>query len=306
MLRSLEALTAVVQCGRDPYSALKDLVRVVTEVTPWDVCWASLFDPSVERVVLQHGSGFGVPFGIEAYDGWPVKGSLSAQAIESGLPITITDMNAADQHPLVQADAAVRGFRSALVLPLQGSALHGALWLCRTDAHEFTDTEHVFAYAVASHIATALQGAYAVKNDRELQSSLSEDADEPTTPHPLTARERENLERISAIHERLMRQVLDDHSVAQLAEVAAQVLEKPVVLFDRFDHVLCTAGSLSPPAIAEAEALLSPQLRTNFTNRLIRASFVVVHDQRYLVVPIASEGRALGNLCVLYGDGQTA
>jgi sugar diacid utilization regulator len=307
LLRSLEAVSAVAQDADDAHSALTDLLRVITEISPWRICWAALFDSSAERVLLQHGSGFGVPFSTEAYDGWPVEGSLSAQAIESGQPLEIADIEQAGQHPLVQADAAIRGFRSALIVPLRTTShLNGILWLCGPAAHEISDTERVLAYAVASHVATALVGAHALVNNETASTAVAADGNGLARLHETTIQQKEHLERISAIHERLMQQVLNDHGLEQLGELAAQLLERPVLLFDRFDHVVYASGGLAPVSTGQVEELLGPQLRIGFTNRPARAAFATVGDDRFLVVPIASEGRALGNLCVHYGEATAA
>lgn len=297
--RSLDAMTAVLRSGRDGHSTVTELIRLVTELTPWDICWAALFDPAVEHIVVQHGSGFGVPFSAAAYEGWPIKDSLSAQAIRSGRPIEIADVDDAEHHPLVQADAAVRGFRSALILPFRVDGTDGALWLCRPDPHEFSDAERVLGYAISSLVSSALAAGRPTPADRGTSV--------PARPaKPDTTVQKENLERVSAIHERLMQQVINDHGVAKLAERAAQLLEKPVLLFDQFDHVVCAADGFEPYAGSRIEAVLGPQLRTGFTNRPARAAHVIADGERYLVVPIASEGRSLGNLCVRYGDSVAA
>jgi purine catabolism regulator len=252
MLRSAEQIAWTVNSTDQVSVAMERLVEAIRAHTPWAICWVGLVDIDGDTASgLQFHAGF-KSGSWRDWRSWPVEGSPSVASIAQQTPLTIRDVHNDPRFPRLGQQGDDFGFSSVLVIPIYMNERSGALWVCRTEPHDFTGEEISFASMVASLAAIALNNLLLVQQERELQRAATERRAELETLNALTQTQNDDLQRLAHVHAALLRAATADSGLDVLTERVAQLLEMRIGVFDEFGELV----AMSPHASAELEKAL--------------------------------------------------
>ena len=102
-------------------------------------------------------------------------------------------------------------------------------------------------------------------------------------------RQAERLRRSADLHHALTAAALSDESLASIAQVLEQALDRPVGIYNRRDELLASTG---PVPLWEAPELVHGRLAVQ------EATDLVVRSTTYLAAPIFAAGQRYGTICV--------
>ena len=224
----------------------------------------------------------------------------SSRAFRSHKPVVVRDYR---DDPSVGPWAGVaieQGYRSLAAIPLvvSGRAI-GTLNTYTKEVHDFRPEELLLLQTISNQAALAIETARLREHERatiaRLESvgrSLEEQA--------------AMLERSEAIHSQLMRAVLDDSGLPQLAEVLTRVLSGSVVIDDGRGVPLAAVAhgriAAELPAAALNDQAFCARLETQLGGRVpfeLTASDHASIATRTFVAPVIIERELAGRLWVL-------
>jgi sugar diacid utilization regulator len=136
---------------------------------------------------------------------------------------------------------------------------------------------------------------------REALRARAEQLDELAKLYEAAKQRAEELAETCRIHDELLPLVLNEKGLQAIVDTGARLAGKPVMVFDRFDRVIAHADT-ADEILRTSEIALGPHLRMYFNRDGARPDFVAIGGQRFLVVPLTSDGRTLGNLCLHYAE----
>ena len=102
LLDSLGEIARKMNSNTDPDAVLRSIVESVTAASPWHICSVFLVDAERKRTTLYADAGFAVGYSSEEILGWPVEGSPTLHAVQSGQPVCIHDVLEQDRYPLIR------------------------------------------------------------------------------------------------------------------------------------------------------------------------------------------------------------
>ncbi|GGL42720.1 GAF domain-containing protein [Phycicoccus endophyticus] len=149
---------------------------------------------------------------------------------------------------------AAEGLVSLLGVPLLSEQdVLGVLFVGIRDEHAFAPEEIALLSALANHASVVLQTAQRLAHLQRSQQEAGAALDQ--LRQHLTERDR-----AAAVHQQLLRSVLEDSDFSPIAEKLAEALHRGVAVVDEAGEVLVTAGPPIPhaalaPASAAAEAV---------------------------------------------------
>ncbi|MFJ2634475.1 helix-turn-helix domain-containing protein [Streptomyces sp. NPDC087422] len=263
---------------RDADALLARLVERAHDMIDSDVTYLSEFDaasmtlrvrktagsvsPRFQRLVVPPGRGLASL----------VVGTRAAQWV------TRYEDDSAGWHEDSLSEAvAAEGLVSLLGVPLLSDEdVLGVLFVGTRDEHAFTPEQVALLSALANHASVVLQTAQRLQR---LQRSQEEarDALERLREH-LVERDRAN-----AVHQQLIRSVLEDSDFSPIAEKLAEALDRAVAVVDEYGEVIVTAG----------RALSADELRRAPVAEAVRAS----HDSGRCV--LVEDGGDIGAVAAL-------
>jgi sugar diacid utilization regulator len=306
LLAILERIAWDANSHLDGQSLLSRIVRSVAEHSPWSICWAGLFDLDADRLILWADSGLWRERSEEPFNDWPLAGSPSVLAVEQGAPLTIPDVAEAVEFPRVRDDGQRRGFRSALIVPLRVRNDSGALWVCGTQAHHFTDAEIAVATVIASLAAIALNNAQLLQTERRLLENQRYQLDELARLHQVMTTQNHALQRRDQIHERLVGAVLNDQGIPALIDTVAALASAEVIIVDQFSDLIVASSDCEYSFLSalQAELVASRQRDSDsVTPRRHIARDVILDSKPWVIAPIVATGLLLGHIAIADAGG---
>ncbi|MGE2717855.1 helix-turn-helix domain-containing protein [Mycolicibacterium litorale] len=239
LLGRIESLVHELDFGQGIDAVLQGLAEAVTRTSPWPMCGVELFDLENHGLITWTCVGF-APSAAEVFDQWPADGYPAATAMRRNRIVTIPDVSKAHEYPHTRREAIRTGFRSAMFIPVRLTGCWAVLTLALPDTHDFTPMELSQAGTIASLAAITLECA--LKAAGQLDS--------PRRP------QASNDERHAAAQDRLLHLQVGGATIGDLCRGVSDLLELPVVLLDRFQQPLGSAG-LTPEQTADLTAWVS-------------------------------------------------
>jgi len=304
LLDSLGEIARKMNSNTDPDAVLRSIVESVTAASPWHICSVFLVDAERKRTTLYADAGFAVGYSSEEILGWPVEGSPTLHAVQSGQPVCIHDVLEQDRYPLIRDDGLRQGYRSALLIPVNLGESYAVIWFCAPVARGFSSHEIAYASAIGAQAAAALRANRLLGIEREMRQAEVERRLEIERINQLVVHQNSLLERLIASHGRLIEMVLAERGLAALADAAAKLLANPVLFFDRFDHLLAQSANASAHGGRLAgEPGLQDQLR-RLSQQRRAAIWACQSGQRSIVTPVLAGRALLGYLYVPESERQ--
>ena len=223
---------------------------------------------------------------------YPLDQGLAARVLTSGRTIIVPDYSHY-QHRIESLED--YGFTATMSSPLiaRGETI-GVLTVEHTDPDAaFSDEDARLLTAFANHAAVALDNARRYENEVALARDLG--------------RANEELSRSLLLQRRLVDQVLADRGPAAVAEELARLLERPVVLQDRFLRAIAGAcpdrsegwRQLALPHAGLQDAALRKRLDDLATDwRPARLT------EEVLVAPVVAGHQEVGGYLVIRWEGE--
>jgi DNA-binding PucR family transcriptional regulator len=176
----------------------------------------------------------------------------------------------------------------------------GALWLCSSEPHNFTEAEVAFGAVVGSLTAIALNNAQSMRREQLLRSAQESQFARLQEMHALAEHQNNTLSRMSDADELLLRIVLGSGGFLALAESIGGLVERPVALLDQFSEIVAT-HVLSEDAAADLAAALGPEGSSSLRRlQALRAGRLELPKAgAALVSPVVLDGVTFGYLCVM-------
>jgi len=258
-IATIEAIARAVNSTLEIDVVLDTIVGVVTARTDWRICAVNMADEASDTVPFIAVSG------QQHFDSnYPLSGSLTQRALETGKPVAVTDARRMRSNATLRENARTHGYAAVLVIPLGLSSPAGCLWLAGREPHKHSDEEIAFAQTIAEHAAIAIRNARTMGQMRAL----------------LRARDHARLAR-----EAVLRQHADGHGTDAMLATIAGLVDGAIVLVDDLTlPILCVSadprGDESTIGSAIAEAVASGAAAT-------LAGTEVLGKQGSLLVPAA-------------------
>ena len=160
LLRAIRAINSLVLAERDGMQLLEKACRSLTNTRGYRMAWIGLVEPGTKRVdpVTQAGFENGYLEQIEVtWDDGPTGVGPTGEAIKTGEPAVMRDIESAVEFEPWRRQALERGYRSSAALPLrfEGQVL-GALNVYSEMPDAFDIEEVGLLQEVADHLAYAL------------------------------------------------------------------------------------------------------------------------------------------------------
>lgn len=291
--RDVDASTEVRHC-------FTEQAWMLIESGPWSFCWIGIFHKHWEGIALHCGASRAEGTFPRTGSELPDSGAIllaSQLAAEHGQPLILPDTRNELDFRQLETLTSAHGVGALVIIPVRFGERPGALWLGVDESRELSQTEVAYSrYAAATFINQWRLSESTARLEEAVQAQ-SEQLDEFAQIQNYDAQQREHLEAVGSIQDTLLPIVLNEQGLTALTETAAALLNKPVLLFDPFDR-LVTQSRASTAALQSAEIGLGPHLRMYFNRDGAKADFVTIGGQRFLIVPLFSERRTLGNLCI--------
>jgi DNA-binding PucR family transcriptional regulator len=304
LLESLGEIALKMNSNTNPDAVLRSIVESVIAHSPWHICSIFLVDAERKRTTLYADAGFAVGYSSEEILSWPVDGSPTLHAVQSGQPLCIPDVLEEDRYPLIREDARRQGYRSALLIPVNLGESCAVLWFCAPVPRGFNRHEIAYASAIGAQAAAAIRASRLLSVEHEMRNAEVERRLEIEHINQLVVHQNSLLERLIASHSRLIEMVLAERGLTALADAAAKLLGNPVLLFDRFDHLLARSANASDHAgRPEGEPGLQDQLR-RISQQRRAAIWAGQSSQRSILTPVLAGRALLGYLYVPESERQ--
>lgn len=299
--RTLERLSWKVHSNRDPRVVLDEVVQTVIDLTPYDLCWIGLWDADLDEPRALHAyCGFLSDYSATHFVEWPLAESPSGSASQSRYPIAIADVQRDNRFPKLQADGALRGYQSVLVIPFRIGAEHGAMWVGYRTPHPFSEEEIAFATVATSLAAIALRNARDAGRDKELQETQRVQLAELARLNKLAAAHNVLLERLSQVHQSLIEEIIGQRGMDSLVNRASAFLRAQIVVVDRAGETIsASAGDYVDIAAVNMELFNPDQNPRRFLD--VQKGFI--GNRPYLSSRVLSGNSQLGMVFAIRGDG---
>lgn len=171
LLRAIRAINNVIVADREKQQLLEKACRILTETRGYKMAWIGLVDPDSKQVkpLAEAGVEKGYLDEIEVtYDDSPTGRGPTGQAIRTGEPSVMRDLQVAPEYKPWREQALERGYRSSAALPLRfGGRVLGALSVYSDIPAAFDIEEVGLLQEVSDHLAFALSSI-------ELEEELAE------------------------------------------------------------------------------------------------------------------------------------
>lgn len=301
MSKALDPPQSVTRELRD---RLTDHVRALVDSGPWSVCWVGIFRHDWDAIAVQYGAARRGKTGSVAELRFPDSAAVRRacrQAAEREQPLALPDIQDELDIDELLTQARAQRPRALLILPVQAGDYPGVVWFGLDEPRKIDETELAYARFAATRIMHQWHQAERIAQLEETAQAHGEQLDELAELHSIAAQQKEHYEELVHVHDSLLPLVLNEHGLTSLIEAATPLVGKSMLLFDHFDRLL--AHSETPPAVLQtAELGLGPHLRTYFDTYGAKADFVTIGGQRFLIIPLFSERRTLGNLCISFSQ----
>lgn len=290
------------EAGLNLDQLLQTIVNEVAQRSPWPLVGAALleWDRGLCTFIAQTGW---MEDGTQMV--WPIQDSLSAEAVQSGCTLMLedilTDQVYGPRYPLVYRDAVARGYRSVLIVPLEHTSY--AMWFCGREPHTYTESEVTYATTIAHCTAIAIRNAQLVHKEQQANLVLKQLSD-------ANARQSAALERMVRDQNLLTKMVLDGQGLTAIAAQITEMLDNPVVLYDKMFHCVVAAGTeaVDPvlssgtvrPSLGGADPVraLADQHRSLYPVIINPDPKTGMHERR-IIMPVVVGEDVLGYLHVL-------
>jgi GAF domain-containing protein len=179
LLRAIRAINSVIISDRQVQQMLQKACRTLTETRGYKMAWIGLTEPDSKRVVPAAQAGFeeGYLDEIEVtWDETPTGGGPTGQAIKTGEPSVMRDIEVAPEFQPWRKQAMERGYRSSAALPLRfENRVLGALSVYSEIPNAFDIEEIGLLQEVSDHLGYAIGSIKLeeeLRQDRERLSQL--------------------------------------------------------------------------------------------------------------------------------------
>jgi len=160
LLRAIRAINSVIISERDVRQLLQKACRTLTETRGYKMAWIGLTEPHSKRVVPMAQAGFEEGYLEEVVVSWddsPTGCGPTGQAIKTGEPSVMRDIEVAPEFQPWRKQALERGYRSSAALPLRfENRVLGALSVYSEIPNAFDIEEIGLLQEVSDHLGYAL------------------------------------------------------------------------------------------------------------------------------------------------------
>jgi PAS domain S-box-containing protein len=178
LLRAIRAVNNVIISEREGRQLLQKACRTLTETRGYKMAWIGLTEPDSKRVVPAARAGFEEGYLEEVAVTWdetPTGRGPTGQAIKSGEPSVMRDIEIAPEFQPWRKQALERGYRSSAALPLRfENRVLGALSVYSEIPNAFDIEEIGLLQEVSDHLAYALGCIQLEDEQRRLRLRLGE------------------------------------------------------------------------------------------------------------------------------------
>jgi DNA-binding PucR family transcriptional regulator len=232
-LKSLRDIASRINSDGDLGSLLKDLVRLACEYGGWDM--GSVMGVDIAQghadVIVRHDPSL-LQARLESR--WELVSSPALVALQRSQPVYIRDALASTEYPGFRREAAVRDYRTVLVLPMACTDADGRPMVLVAIARALTDvSKEQLAYMdMIVHL-----GAIAIEREKRHVAQLAA---------------ADQLRRGLVSQAALLQQVLAGGSTDALTTLLADLLEAPVLVLDFFAGTVLATRSPLPERYDDA------------------------------------------------------
>ena len=160
LLRAIRAINSVIISDRQVDQMLQKACRTLTETRGYKMAWVGLIGPNSKRVVPAARAGFEEGYLDEVevtWDDTPTGRGPVGQAIKTGEPSVMRDIEVAPEFQPWRKQAMERGYRSSAALPLRfENHVLGALSVYSDMTNAFDIEEIGLLQEVSDHLAYAI------------------------------------------------------------------------------------------------------------------------------------------------------
>jgi PAS domain-containing protein len=160
LLRAIRAINSVIISDRQVEQLLQKACRTLTETRGYKMAWIGLTEPNSRRVVPAAQAGFGEGYLEQVEVTWddsPTGRGPTGQAIKTGEPSVMRDIEVAPEYQPWRKQALERGYRSSAALPLRfENHVLGALCVYSEIPNAFDIEEIGLLQEVSDHLAYAV------------------------------------------------------------------------------------------------------------------------------------------------------
>lgn len=271
------------------------LLDAVIRSTPFDQCWAGVFDLRTHTWTREHQAGFD-PEVVESWKTgriWTDESEPSIVAIHTGAPVVLPDVLRANQFSSISARSAQEGYRASLYIPVRLSDDEWTVMsLHRSVAHQFTQIEQALAAAIATFAAIAFRNAIA--RDRAVDAHR-------VANETITA-QNELLQHRAEVQRQLLQAQLRGGGIQAICEILGSLLRSPIVLLDRFHQIVARVG-LDADEATQLASELTPTLREPHNLSLNAGPTIAMVSEKRVLIGTASDGHTLMGICLAMPSG---
>lgn len=257
--RVLHDVTSLINSSVDLDTTLQHLVDAACHHTIWSMAGVMSIDEASgdALVVTRHDPNL---LAGTYRDRWTLATSPSLTALTRGEPVIIRDAQAAAEYPGYQEEAALRGYRTVVVLPLGCRDMEGRAMVLSVQSRSIVE----LGEAELSFLETIVHlGAIAVDKAHRLRAER-------------VATER--LQTVLVAHSALMHKVLSDGSVASAAAMAETFLAHPIVVVDLTANLVIPGRS--PRADIVDDAAWREEVDKKLNRQLLKIARQTIEGRR--------------------------
>ncbi|MBI3965368.1 MAG: GAF domain-containing protein [Chloroflexi bacterium] len=313
--RLTRTLSAVYESARDISSqlgldeALRALVQRARELAGTHLAFLRLLDPETNELVTRASAGALSDTFLSPRT--RLDEGVSGLVIQTGKPLYVRDMLSDPRSiPMWETVRLAEGLRSLLMCPMHvRGRFVGVLSIANRHITEFSDEDEQLLVALANVAVVVVENARLYEEQQQALKDLRQLSE-------VSAQQNELLRRSAAIHEQLTQMVLHNRGIEAISQAAAEIVQNPVVVEDRFfrrlaaspseerldgtDEDSLASGGTPPEAIADPELQqffrrLAAERRPLSLPAIPRLRL----DRRRVVAPIMVDDEALGYVTVV-------
>lgn len=222
--------------------------------------------------------------------GW-ITALPSGKALHASEPVVWEDVRVASEFADFQEAVVNQGYVTMVAAPLGvGNTQIGTINCYYTSHYTFSEAELSLLTTLANHTATVIR-------NKQLIDELNQSVNELSTLNQQLDMHRTLLLQSEAIHKQLTRLVLEEEGVKTVVTTTADLLNRPVALYDARLQLIAKSAD-SPPHTLNQNLLPELQHHRQQTPPLTPLQVNTSQETAFLI-PLVARKRTLGYLAVL-------
>jgi len=233
--KKISEIARLINTGGDLNTILSRIVYAICEHSDWASCGIVRIDSKAGYSVLVQRFDPHAPAAKKSANRWALDSSPAAKVAATGDALIIPDAQRASEFPGYKKDALLRDYHTVVILPLGACDSAGREMILAVQSRQVVEVskpELAFLKTISDLAAIAVEKALRLQQERAANAKLR---------------------KTTALHARLMEEILRKGSLAAVCEILEKSLRHPWLVIDLTTRTIYAGGGAPLRNIAETQ-----------------------------------------------------